>query len=171
MSAVALTEPFAWDVLESVPDPELPTLSILDLGIVRAVRVAVGQAHITLTPTYSGCPAIDAITSDVETALKAAGFAPQVSIQIAPAWTTDWMRPQARAKLKALGIAAPMHVRSATQANTRVVGLHLAQDRGITCPRCESARVEQLSHFGSTACKALYRCLACREPFDYFKPI
>ncbi len=157
-----------WALLENVPDPEIPTLSILDLGIVRRVEITQNEACITITPTYSGCPAMDAIRADIETALIAAGFAPKVLFALSPAWTTNWMRPQARAKLKALGIAAPAHV---STPSVNVIGLRPAAHAGITCPLCESPRVEQLSHFGSTACKALYRCVACREPFDYFKPI
>jgi ring-1,2-phenylacetyl-CoA epoxidase subunit PaaD len=156
-----------WEVLENVPDPELPTLSILDLGIVRAVAVDGAHATVTITPTYSGCPAMDTIAQDISHALANEGFSPSIATQLAPAWTTDWMREGAAQKLRALGIAAPAHV----QGNGNVIAMRRPPNPAIACPQCDSTHVEQLTHFSSTACKALYRCLDCREPFDYFKPI
>ncbi len=155
----------AWRVLGSVPDPEVPALSVVDLGIVRAVSVgADGALKVVLTPTYSGCPATEAIEADIGAALAAAGLGPVTLTQrLAPAWTTDWISLEGRRKLAAYGIAPPC-----TRAGDAVVRV-LA--RNVPCPRCQSAHTERLSAFGSTACKALHRCLDCREPFEYFKPI
>jgi ring-1,2-phenylacetyl-CoA epoxidase subunit PaaD len=154
----------AWELLETVPDPELPTLSVLDLGIVRAVHCVDDQCTVTITPTYSGCPAMDTIRDDIIAAFARDGRRCEVRTQLAPAWTTDWIRPQALPKFRALGIAPP-HMQVGN-----VIALH-RKAATIACPQCESHEVMQLSHFSSTACKALYRCIACKEPFDYFKPI
>ena len=156
----------AWSVLEGVLDPEVPALSVCDLGIVREIRPGAGGAglEVVLTPTYSGCPATELIADNVRRALEAAGFAPvRVRLQLAPAWTTDWISAAGREKLRRYGIAPP-----GACADTQPIHLVV---RGVACPRCDSARTERLSAFGSTACKALYRCLDCREPFEYFKPI
>jgi ring-1,2-phenylacetyl-CoA epoxidase subunit PaaD len=155
----------AWRVLGSVLDPEVPALSVVDLGIVRAVSVGAGGAlEVVLTPTYSGCPATEAIEADIGAALAAAGLGRVTLTQrLAPAWTTDWISLEGRRKLAAYGIAPPC-----TRAGDAVVRV-LA--RNVPCPRCQSAHTERLSAFGSTACKALHRCLDCREPFEYFKPI
>ena len=160
-------EDAAWAVLATVSDPELPALSLLDLGIVREVRIADdGRVQVVLTPTYSGCPATEVITQSVHDALDAAGLGPaQVSHRLAPAWTTDWISDSGKAKLLAYGIVPPG---PALAGNSAV--LHF-RPRPLTCPRCGSANTERLSAFGSTACKALHRCLACREPFEHFKPI
>ena len=160
-------EDAAWAVLATVSDPELPALSLLDLGIVREVRIADdGRVQVVLTPTYSGCPATEVITQSVHDALDAAGLGPaQVSHRLAPAWTTDWISDSGKAKLLAYGIVPPG---PALASNSAV--LHF-RPRPLTCPRCGSADTERLSAFGSTACKALHRCLACREPFEHFKPI
>ncbi len=160
-------EDAAWAVLATVSDPELPALSLLDLGIVREVRIADdGGVQVVLTPTYSGCPATEDITQSVHDALDAAGLGPaQVSHRLAPAWTTDWISDSGKAKLLAYGIVPPG---PALAGNSAV--LHF-RPRPLTCPRCGSANTERLSAFGSTACKALHRCLACREPFEHFKPI
>ncbi len=157
-------ESAVWEILNSVLDPELPAVSIVELGIVRKVEIKNEVTCVTITPTYSGCPALDAIRKDIEIALKKAQFAPQVLTVLAPAWTSDWIAPSARAKLKSIGIAPPAHL-----ANT--IGVRVRANAGIACPLCASESIEKLSEFGSTACKALYRCLGCREPFDYFKPI
>ncbi len=156
----------SWRVLGSVLDPEVPALSVVDLGIVRAVAEAYdGQLDIVLTPTYSGCPATEAIESDIRSALDLAGLGPvRVTQRLAPAWTTDWISAEGRRKLAAYGIAPP----ACRGEDTAVV--HVLA-RNVSCPRCQSARTERLSAFGSTACKSLYRCLDCREPFEYFKPI
>jgi ring-1,2-phenylacetyl-CoA epoxidase subunit PaaD len=159
-----ISEQSVWDALANVLDPELPAVSIVELGIVRKVEVRGNEAHVTITPTYSGCPAMLAIQTDIETALRAIHTAPQVHTVLSPAWSSDWITPSARAKLKTIGIAPPAQLAA-------MIGVRVRADAGITCPLCESASIEKLSEFGSTACKALYRCLACREPFDYFKPI
>jgi ring-1,2-phenylacetyl-CoA epoxidase subunit PaaD len=158
----------AWRVLASVLDPEVPALSVVDLGIVREVSAGEGGAlEIVLTPTYSGCPATEAIEADIRTALELAGLGPLViSQRLAPAWTTDWISDDGRRKLREYGIAPPG--RCAGGDEGQPLRLH---PRNLECPRCGSTQTERLSAFGSTACKALYRCLACREPFEHFKPI
>ncbi len=156
----------AWDVLAHVPDPEVPVLSLVDLGIVRAVHAAGEDLVVDLTPTYTGCPATAVIALDATTALEQAGLGPvRIQTVTSPAWTTDWIGPDAREKLRAYGIAPPM---GAAPKGKRAL---FAEDAVPACPRCASANVEKTSEFGSTACKALYRCRACREPFEYFKCI
>ncbi|MCY7399735.1 MAG: phenylacetate-CoA oxygenase subunit PaaJ [Nocardioides sp.] len=152
----------AREVAATVLDPEVPVLTIDDLGILREVSVDDdGVVHVDLTPTYSGCPAVEAIESDVETALVAAGFADvRVRRVLAPAWTTDRISDDGRRKLLEYGIAPP--------SGTRPVGPVPVQ-LGIRCPQCGSPRTSELSRFGSTACKSLWRCDDCREPFDHFK--
>jgi ring-1,2-phenylacetyl-CoA epoxidase subunit PaaD len=142
----------AWQVLEAVPDPEIPVLSIVDLGIVRFVRWSdEGHLHVGLTPTYSGCPATEVIRHSVAQALADAGFADAVLEEvISPPWTTDWITAAGRRKLAAFGIAPPT-------------------TRQVACPRCGSQETQCISEFGSTPCKAHYRCNACLEPFDHFK--
>ena len=153
----------AWAVLEQVPDPEVPVVSVCDLGIVRDVAVQGQGVAVVLTPTYSGCPATEVIAQSVHDALAGAGFDPvTVSTRRAPAWTTG------RRKLRAYGIAPPSGNAAVHDDGPRPIRIHA---RGVDCPRCGSSQTEKLSAFGSTACKALYRCLACREPFEYFKPI
>jgi ring-1,2-phenylacetyl-CoA epoxidase subunit PaaD len=158
----------AWAVLVTVPDPEVPVQSVRDLGIVREVlEHGDGGMEVVLTPTYSGCPATEVIAESVREALVAAGLGPvTVTHRLAPAWTTDWISPEGRAKLQAYGIAPPSGTAAMAGASTVRI-----RPPGVACPRCGSADTERLSAFGSTACKALYRCLACREPFEYFKPI
>lgn len=159
----------AWAVLQQVLDPEVPALSVCDLGIVREVRHAQGELTVWLTPTYSGCPATEAIEAAVREALHTAGFQQvRTELRRAPAWTTDWITAEGRAKLKAYGIAPPGHIQ---QALDGAVPIRIVRREVVACPRCESRDTERLSAFGSTACKALYRCRACREPFEHFKPI
>ena len=159
----------AWQALAGVSDPEIPVISVVDLGLVRAVVETGDGVEVHVTPTYAGCPATHVIEADITAALGAAGIAARVVTTLSPAWTTDWITTHGRARLKEYGIAPPGTVdRRGPQA------VHLARKMGsdpICCPRCESARTERLSQFGSTACKALYRCVDCREPFDYFKPL
>lgn len=151
----------AWDAAATVVDPEIPVLSIADLGVLREVSVEDGRVEVTITPTYSGCPAMNMITLEIETALARAGIADaQVKTVLAPAWTTDWMSAEGRAKLKDYGIAPPL----AASGRRALFGAP-----EIACPQCGSVDTEQLSEFGSTSCKALWRCRSCREPFDYFK--
>ncbi len=160
----------AWDVLATVLDPEVPALSLRDLGIVRDVRDGGAALEVVLTPTYSGCPATEVITQSVVDAIAAAGLGPvTVTLQRAPAWTTDWISEDGRRKLRAYGIAPPGPVDAAAGVPIRLVGRRAAP--AVACPRCDSLQTERLSAFGSTACKALYRCLACREPFEHFKPL
>jgi ring-1,2-phenylacetyl-CoA epoxidase subunit PaaD len=155
----------AWGVLATVLDPEVPALSLVDLGVVREVHEQAQGLTVVLTPTYSGCPAIEAIESAARDALESAGLGTvAIEQRLAPAWTTDWISEAGREKLLAYGIAPPAHL----QGQAAPLRFH---PRGIHCPRCGSAQTERLSAFGSTACKALYRCLACREPFEHFKPI
>jgi ring-1,2-phenylacetyl-CoA epoxidase subunit PaaD len=156
----------AWAVLDTVLDPEVPVLSLRDLGIVRDVIARHGvdgdAIEVVLTPTYSGCPATEVIAQSVRDALVAAGCTHvTVTQRRAPAWTTDWISDEGRRKLRQYGIAPPGKVETAIQI----------RPRGVECPRCGSHDTERLSAFGATACKALYRCLACREPFDHFKAL
>jgi ring-1,2-phenylacetyl-CoA epoxidase subunit PaaD len=162
----------AWAVLDTVLDPEVPALSLCDLGVVREVipRLdAAGGLEVVLTPTYSGCPATEVIAASVKQALKAAGLGPVlVSYRLAPAWTTDWISERGRQRLLAYGIAPPGACQPISAPGAVPISLRLHK---LACPRCASTETEQISAFGSTACKALHRCLACREPFEYFKPI
>jgi ring-1,2-phenylacetyl-CoA epoxidase subunit PaaD len=158
----------AWHLLESVPDPEIPVVSIRELGILRDIREdADGTLEVVITPTYSGCPAMEQIEADVRSLLDAHRMKARVVTRLAPAWTTDWIADDARAKLREYGIAPPQH--AAEGANV----VHFARRRAeasVACPHCGSANTTETSHFGSTACKALFKCLDCLEPFDHFKP-
>lgn len=169
-----MNEARAWEVLADVLDPEVPALSLCDLGIVREVRCTPeGGVVAVLTPTYSGCPATEVIDQSVREALSAAGFHPvSTELRRAPAWTTDWISEAGRRKLKDYGIAPPGACGSTTPEPGAAAQPILWKGRSpIACPRCDSQHTEQLSAFGSTACKSLWRCLACREPFEHFKPI
>ncbi|WP_133649499.1 1,2-phenylacetyl-CoA epoxidase subunit PaaD [Paraburkholderia flava] len=174
--AIDPTLQHAWSVLEAVPDPEIPVVSIRELGILRDVRRAAdGALEVVITPTYSGCPAMSQIAEDIGLALDAAALAPyRIDTVLAPAWTTDWITADAREKLRAYGIAPPTGDCGAgaasTSANSQVIRFIPKPLAAPACPRCGSAHTERLAQFGSTACKALYRCIDCREPFDYFKP-
>jgi ring-1,2-phenylacetyl-CoA epoxidase subunit PaaD len=162
---VADRERAAWQVLDGVPDPEVPALSLPDLGVVREVHARDDGLEVVLTPTYSGCPATEVIEASVIEALDAAGLGPtRVTTRRAPAWTTDWISDAGRRKLRDYGIAPPGPVGEAAP-------IRIVRRERVECPRCGSADTERLSAFGSTACKALYRCVACREPFEHFKPI
>jgi ring-1,2-phenylacetyl-CoA epoxidase subunit PaaD len=145
-----------------IPDPEIPVLTIADLGVLRDARVDDGgTVEIDITPTYSGCPAMSMIALNIEAALAGCGIAARVKLVLSPAWTTDWMTQSGRDKLRDYGIAPP-----APKARRRALFGH---DEEVACPRCGSAATEKLSEFGSTACKSLWRCTACKEPFDHFK--
>ena len=182
-----------WQLLESLTDPEIPVVTLRELGILRDVRSAVAQdgtelLEVIITPTYSGCPAMGQIEDDVHNLLQAHGLKGKVKTQLAPAWTTDWITPEAKQKLRAYGIAPPHSgadhdcqtqsgksngsgVSSIIQFAARSAsnpGRH--EQLAVPCPQCNSDNTTETSHFGSTACKALYRCLDCMEPFDYFKP-
>ncbi|MBT2565273.1 phenylacetate-CoA oxygenase subunit PaaJ [Arthrobacter sp. ISL-85] len=155
----------AWDVAATVVDPEIPVLSIADLGILRDVRVADNQVTVTITPTYSGCPAMDAIRDDLYTAFKKEGYEDvHVDLVLAPAWTTDWMTEAGKQKLQQYGIAPPSG-NSRAGGHSGPIRLSLA----VKCPQCNSLNTKELTRFGSTSCKALYVCQDCKEPFDYFK--
>ncbi len=150
----------AWAAAASVCDPEIPVLTIADLGVLRAVRVSGDAVEVEITPTYSGCPAMNMIQIEIETALHEAGIAGRVLTTLSPAWTTEWMTADGRRKLLEYGIAPPP-----PSGSRRALFGEIA----VACPRCASADTEQLAEFGSTSCKALWRCRACREPFDLFK--
>jgi ring-1,2-phenylacetyl-CoA epoxidase subunit PaaD len=161
-----------WDALADLADPEIPVISLLELGILRDVRTgADGTPEVVITPTYSGCPAMGQIEDDVRDALTRAGHSARVVTQLAPAWTTDWMSDTAREKLRAYGIAPPQ-CGSAALSGTNVLKFsRQALTREVVpCPQCGSTHTTETSPFGSTACKSMYRCLDCLEPFDYFKP-
>lgn len=150
MVALAQGAQAVWDVVAAVPDPEIPVLSITDLGIVRDVSLD----RVVITPTYTGCPATFAIESDIRTALDAAGYRlTRIETTLAPPWTTDWITDAGREKLRAYGIAPPIPAGTTT----------------VHCPQCNSANTQEISRFGSTPCKAQWRCLTCAEPFDLFK--
>lgn len=158
-----------WVLLESVTDPEVPVLSVLDLGIIRKVtleQTADGEPKpiITITPTYSGCPAMDVISMSIRMVLLEAGFK-QIEIKqvLSPAWTTDWMTAAGKDKLKAYGIAPPQYKQAVCTPDV------FQEEEAIQCPQCNSWNTKLVSQFGSTACKALYKCEDCKEPFDYFK--
>ena len=155
----------AYAAAASVPDPEIPCVTVADLGILRSVEMVDGVAVARLTPTYSGCPAVTFIELAVEAALREAGFEPRIERVMSPAWTTDWMSERGREALKAYGIAPPV------QRAVDVSGILRRDEPPVPCPQCDSANTRLISRFGSTSCKALYRCRACREPFEYFKPI
>ena len=162
----------AWVLLDALTDPEIPVVSLRELGILRDVRAGDAELEVVITPTYSGCPAMGQIEDDVKSLLQAHGLQGRVVTQLAPAWTTDWMSETAKDKLRAYGIAPP---HACTSSGTGVASVVQFAARGakaevVHCPQCGSANTTKTSHFGSTACKALYRCLACMEPFDYFKP-
>lgn len=168
MSPVALDRrEQAWALLESIPDPEIPVVSIRELGILREINESEHGLEVVITPTYSGCPAMGQIEDDVKAALAAHGIDAKVVTRLAPAWTTDWIGREAREKLREFGIAPPGETSSGN-----VVRLARRKPASHTpaCPHCGSADTTETSHFSSTSCKALYKCLSCLEPFDYFKP-
>ena len=158
----------AWDVLEGIPDPEIPVVSIRELGILREINERDGALEVVITPTYSGCPAMGQIEEDVRAALAASDLQAAVVTRLAPAWTTDWITDEAKQKLRAFGISPP---HAAAEADVvRFARPAASVATAVTCPHCGSANTTEISHFSSTACKALYKCLDCLEPFDYFKP-
>jgi ring-1,2-phenylacetyl-CoA epoxidase subunit PaaD len=152
-----------WQLLQEVKDPEVPVLSIIDLGIVRDITIKDEKIIITITPTYSGCPAMDVISMDIRLKLIEKGFRNVfIQQQLSPAWTTDWMTEEGKAKLKAFGITPP-------NPKQQFCSSEMFREEAIECPRCNSYHTELISQFSSTACKAMYRCLECKEAFDYFK--
>jgi ring-1,2-phenylacetyl-CoA epoxidase subunit PaaD len=160
----------AWPILRRVPDPEIPVLSVTDLGIVRAVEESADgrSVIVTLTPTYSGCPATEVITHDVREALAASYDVVEIRIQLSPAWTTDWLSEAGRNKLFGYGIAPPSRGTGVVADGRKSLPI-LDIGSPDVCPQCGSHDLEEIAGFGSTPCKALWRCVTCREPFDYFK--
>lgn len=157
VNAVDIKEETIWQILQTVTDPEVPVLTIIDLGIVRAVNIKEETVEIVITPTYTGCPAMDMIAMNIRMALIENGYSNiKITTVLSPAWTTDWMSEAGKQKLIDYGIAAP---------NKKFI---IPAD-GVKCPQCQSTHTKLLSEFGSTACKALYQCNDCKEPFDYFK--
>ena len=149
-----------WRILEQVTDPEIPVLTITDLGIVRDVKLNGDEVEVIITPTYTGCPAMDMIAMNIKLALIENGYHKiKITSVLAPAWTTDWMSEHGKRKLKEYGIAPPHSITRSEESSDRV----------IECPQCNSVNTKLISEFGSTACKALYQCQDCKEPFDYFK--
>jgi ring-1,2-phenylacetyl-CoA epoxidase subunit PaaD len=172
MGAPTVNAEQVWTWLNEVPDPEIPVISVVDLGIVRGVEVdaAGGACVVTITPTYSGCPAMGVIAEDVEAALRAHGLdRVRIVTRLSPAWTTDWMSAAGKDALKGYGIAPPVQQVVDISALTRGMKRHAIEPPAVACPHCGSRRTRLTSQFGSTPCKALYGCLDCREPFDYFK--
>ena len=154
--------------LDQLCDPEIPVVSLREMGILRDVHVSDAGVEVVITPTYSGCPAMEQIHDDILQSLQQLGVQGQVKTQLAPAWTTDWMSDSAKEKLRAYGIAPPNCQSTSTPQTVRFT--RRLQDDVIACPRCGSTNTTITSAFGSTACKALCKCLSCQEPFDYFKP-
>jgi len=149
-----------FDLLSEVVDPEIPVLTLLDLGVLRDIAIVDGEVSVTITPTYAGCPAMETMRADIKSVLAKAGYGHvEVRQQLSPAWSTDWMSMSGREKLRAYGIAPPVKTICGQPGD------------GIECPQCSSIEVKRISEFGSTACKALYQCRDCLEPFDYFKCI
>lgn len=147
--------------IAGIPDPEIPVITIKDLGILRGVKYSDGNYEVTITPTYTACPAMQMISDEIVGTLKTKGISNvRVKLTYSPAWTTDWIKPEAREKLRTYGIAPPRH-----SSCSKAGGI----SEHPLCPRCRSANTSLISRFGSTACKALYRCNNCHEPFDYFK--
>jgi ring-1,2-phenylacetyl-CoA epoxidase subunit PaaD len=163
--ATNTSENAVWQILETVMDPEVPVLSVVDLGIIRQVDILSGTAiKITITPTYTGCPAMDVISMGIRMALMEAGFTTiEIKSVLSPAWTTEWMTTAGREKLKAYGIAPPNPQQIVCTIDA------FQEEEAVQCPHCGSYHTTIISRFGSTACKALYRCEDCKEPFDYFK--
>lgn len=154
--------------IRDLPDPEIPVISIDDLGIIRAVEVVGTVVRVTITPTYSGCPAMRVIADSVEATVRRHGGVPEVRTQLSPPWTTDWMSESGKESLRRFGIAPPTGTGPVRPTGPVVVDLGVRQ---VSCPQCGSPQTEELARFGSTACKSLRRCLDCREPFEEFKPI
>ena len=151
-----------WEVLKEVKDPEIPALNVVELGIVRGGRTQRRSAPHSITPTYSGCPAMDTIADDIHAALRQTGQTAELHTVLSPAWTTDWMTDEAHENCVPWGIAPP-------QGKSADVRSILGQEVQVICPSCKSTKTEMISAFGSTACKALYSCNSCQEPFNYFK--
>ncbi len=155
-------DPKLWSILEQVSDPEIPVLSIMDMGVVRSATISNDIVKVEITPTYSGCPAMDVIGDDIKKALKDAGYTSEIDLILHPAWTTDWITPRGRKALENYGIASPLEAEADKDAL-------LNGKRLVKCTNCGSQNTRLVSQFGSTACKAQFQCVDCQEPFDYFK--
>ena len=151
-----------FEILESVSDPEIPVLSIMEMGVVRSFEMIDNIVEVTITPTYSGCPAMDVIGDDIKKAFANEGIIAKIKLVLAPAWTTDWITPKGRLALEKYGIAAPLSESADKDAL-------LGNQKLVKCPQCKSLNTKLISQFGSTACKAFFQCEDCLEPFDYFK--
>lgn len=160
VNTIADTNAAIWSILETVMDPEVPVLSVVDLGVIRAIAKDGQQITVTITPTYTGCPAMDMIAMQIRMALMAAGYEPIIKTILSPAWTTDWMTEKGKQQLKAYGIAPPVG---------KSIDAAYLEELVVPCPQCQSTHTVLISQFGSTACKALFKCEECKEPFDYFK--
>jgi ring-1,2-phenylacetyl-CoA epoxidase subunit PaaD len=164
VATATIEEKKIWSILETVTDPEVPVLTVTDLGIIRNVKMDGDEVEVIITPTYSGCPAMDLITANIRMALLENGYQKiKVTSVLSPAWTTDWMSEEGKRKLKEYGIAPPNPKQQVCKQEL------FASAEGVQCPHCDSWHTHRISEFGSTACKALYRCDDCQEPFDYFK--
>lgn len=160
-SAKEATEKRLWKILSQVTDPEIPVLSIMDLGIIREIKNENNAVEVVITPTYSGCPAMDFIGMNIRKVLRENGYDKiKITHQLSPAWTTDWMTEEAKDKLRAYGIAPPV---------SKTFDKNYLENIPVRCPHCHSMNTNLISQFGSTACKAIYQCNDCGEPFDYFK--
>lgn len=155
-------DPRFTQILESVSDPEIPVLSIMEMGVVRSAEMKEDIVEVTITPTYSGCPAMDVIGDDIKKAFADKGIEAKIKLVLAPAWTTDWITPKGRKALEDYGIAAPLEPEADIEAL-------LGNKKLVKCPQCGSLNTKMISQFGSTACKAFFQCQDCQEPFDYFK--
>ena len=151
-----------FEIIETVSDPEIPVLSIMEMGVVRSAKLINNVVEVEITPTYSGCPAMDVIGDDIIKAFKNEGFEAKVKLILSPAWTTDWITPKGRMALEKYGIASPLNEEADKEAL-------LGNKKVVKCPQCGSLNTKLISQFGSTACKALFKCEDCLEPFDYFK--
>ena len=151
-----------FEILETLSDPEIPVLSIMEMGVVRSAKIVNGMVEVEITPTYSGCPAMDVISDDIKSAFKQKGYETKVDLILSPAWTTDWITPKGRAALEKYGIASPLSAEADKEAL-------LGNKKVVKCPQCGSLNTKLVSQFGSTVCKALFQCEDCLEPFDYFK--
>ena len=151
-----------FEILDTVSDPEIPVLSIVEMGVVRSAELINGVVEVEITPTYSGCPAMDVIGDDINAAFNKAGYKAKVELILSPAWTTDWITPKGRLALEKYGIASPLSAEADKEAL-------LGNKKLVKCPQCGSLNTKLISQFGSTACKAFFQCEECLEPFDYFK--
>ena len=151
-----------FEILETVSDPEIPVLSIMEMGVVRSAELINGIVEVAITPTYSGCPAMDVIGDDIKAAFRKEGYETKVELILSPAWTTDWITPKGRLALEKYGIASPLSAEADKEAL-------LGNKKLVKCPQCGSLNTKLISQFGSTACKAFFQCEECLEPFDYFK--